>query len=113
MDIEAVGGIGIEITQKMINELIENNIFTVEEYEENSIEAIEKITSNKWIQNSEVKQAGDMFTGDVTYYLLMKAETLEEANCLKNSFLNDLGNLINISENNLPELKIISDFLVF
>lgn len=75
---DGAGGIGIEVDEARLSMLIENGAFTMEDWDYSKVNCMEKI-------GIEYSVAGNCYTGDLRYYLLINGNTLVDI--LKNEHL--------------------------
>jgi hypothetical protein len=104
IDYEGVGGIGIKLTDDLIEKLIEKNIFTKDEWEEDARECLERL-------NIYYKQAGNVFTEIYYWYLMVDGDNLKEINENVDQFIIDIKNKIGI-DLTLSDLKVIEDCFI-
>ena len=104
IDYDGVGGIGIEVTDKIINKLIEKKVFTSEEWEDDECGCIESV-------GMLYQQAGNSYSGDETYYWLVEGANLTEINANAPKFIEKLAKLGIIIT--LDDLMVISDMHVY
>jgi hypothetical protein len=104
VDYDGVGGIGISLTEERIQKLIEHNIFTQEEYNDGSYEAIEKL-------NLIYSCAGDSYCEQTYFYLFVEGGTLKE---VMDNYLSFTDQWEKLSGENLSfnDLIVISDIYV-
>lgn len=69
-----VGGIGVKLTQEMINYAIDNEIFTNDDWDDDPFICLSKLN----IKELNFKPAGNCFTGKIYFYILVKGETFIE-----------------------------------
>lgn len=101
---EPVGGIGIKITDEMIKNLIETGAMTEEDWED----ANKDVLPSDLFFWSEV--AGNSYTDEYRYYLLVPANTYLDVKNNINMFISKLAEYnINITE---EDLMVINDVLI-
>ena len=101
IDHNGVGGIGIELTEEIRNKLIENKLFTQDEWDEDKYGCLEEI-------NLIYSVAGDgSYGGKDIYYLLVKGDNLKEILENEEVFRNHLKTFgIQLTQG---DLSVISD----
>jgi hypothetical protein len=103
IDYDGIGGIGIEFTDEIKDKLIECELFTEEDFDEDYDSCFEKL-------GLTYDQAGNMYSGDTYFYLMVDGDTLPEVNKNSKEFINTLSKYgVIITED---DLKVISDYLV-
>ena len=104
VDYDGVGGIGILLTDEIIEKLMDGNLFTKEEWDNDKYECVERL-------NVSYQTAGNAYSGDTHFYLLVEGSTLAEINYNADEFINWLVNNLgfNIDYN---DLMVISDIYV-
>lgn len=104
IDYDGVGGIGIEIDEDVHLKLIENGVFTDDEWDEDRDGCLEEL-------DILYQQAGNAYSGDVTFYLFVEGENLIEINRNAPKFIDKLNAVgINIT---IDKLKVISETFVY
>lgn len=101
---QAIGGIGIEITDEMINKMIDLGMFAKTEWNEDPDGCLSEI-------GLLCANAGSYYSGNVYWYWLVAGDTLTEVNDNSNDFLHKL-NQIGFKKN-VSDLKVIQDLLIF
>ena len=104
VDHSSVGGIGIKFTEDMKQTMIDESLFTEDEWDDSSEECMEEI-------GIPYNQAGNSYSGNIEYYFIVNGETLEDVNNNADGFVSKFKKYgINLSVN---ELKVISEYLVW
>lgn len=104
VDYNGVGGIGVKLEDEMIEKLIASGLFSGEEWEEDEQECVEKIRIG-------YSEAGNCYSGNTWFYLLVEGETLPEINANKLEFIGRLSDIgITIAD---EDLKVISDLHIW
>lgn len=104
VDYSSVGGIGVEVTDKMIQKFINAGLFTDEEFSVDPHGCLEEV-------ELEYSVGGSAYSGDETFYLLVPGVTLKDINDNVIQFISRLSDLeIKI---NVNSLKVISDYYVY
>ena len=107
IDTDGVGGIGIELTEEVIQKFISNGYFTEEEWENEYYECLETI-GRKF--DVSFYTAGNHYTGYFRHYLLVNGQNLKE-------IIDDSQNFIETFkkiglELTLEDLLVISDYSI-
>jgi hypothetical protein len=104
VDYTGVGGIGIEVDDKVLATFIENKVFSEEEWDEYGSECLEEI-------GVPYQTAGSAYSGEETNYLFVPGDTLGEIQANAPKFIETLKKHgCNISE---KDLLLISDLHVW
>jgi len=107
IDYDGVGGIGIELTEDIIQKFISFEYFTEDEWNENYYDCLETI-GKKF--NISFTSAGNFYSGDIVHYLLVDGQNLKEINENSKTFIEKLKIIgLELSE---ESLKVISDYMV-
>ncbi len=80
-----VGGVGIKITEDIIDTLIDNGAFSEEDWEEYGNECVDEFF------DYECKTAGNACFGETTQYLLIEGDTLADVNSNSANFIKKLN----------------------
>ena len=106
VDYNGVGGVGIKLSQDDINILIDNKVFTQEEWDDDWYECFEKLPVS-------MESAGDYcYTGDEpTIYLLLDGVTIDELYENVPVFLEELKKLG--LERTREDIKVIEDIKIW
>jgi hypothetical protein len=108
IDYDGVGGIGIELTEELVQKFIAANIFTEEEWEDDYYECLEKVEETFGIATDT---AGNFYSDrDITHYLFVDGSNLKDI--LENhvTFLEKMKSVgVDLS---LEDLELISDYKV-
>jgi hypothetical protein len=108
IDYDGVGGIGIELTEELVQRFIAAEYFTEEEWQDDYEDCLETI-GKKF--NISFTSAGNFYSGDIVHYLLVDGENLKEINENSKTFIEKLKIVgIELSE---ESLKVISDYKVW
>ena len=103
IDYDGVGGIGIKVTDEIVETLIENKAFTEEEWEEDPYECCEDLDVEYAIAGNLMHDSGDM-------YLLVEGNTLDDINLNKDKFIEALDKVgVKITS---KDLLVISEMCV-
>ena len=106
-----VGGIGIELTEELIEKFISKGYFTEDEWDDDYYECLETINQKLDIENSS---AGNFYSDDnddLRHYLFVDGENLKEILENYSSFIEKLKTVdIELS---IEDLELVSDFSVF
>jgi len=110
IDYRGVGGIGIEVTEQMINEAIELK-YPDGDFDEDAgyHEKLDDLLSESPL---EYETAGDAYSGETTFYLLVPGSTLGAVQKNVPVFLEGILQVFNIKKDP-AELEVISDLLVY
>ncbi len=108
IDYDGVGGIGIELTEEIIQRFIAAEYFTEDEWNESYEDCLETI-GEKF--NISFTSGGNFYSGDIVHYLLVDGENLKEINENSKTFIEKLKIIgLELSE---ESLKVISDYKVW
>lgn len=104
----SVGGIGIELTEEIVQKLITANIFTEEEWEDDYYECLVCVEEKLGISSDT---SGNFYSdADITHYLLVSGGNLKEIILNSSMFLTKLHCVgIKLS---VEDLIVISDYKV-
>lgn len=106
VDYDGVGGIGVEVTKDMIEKLIEKEVFTEEEWSDDSYSCLERI-------GLPYAKAGDSaYGGEARFYLLVNGSNLKEILSHEFYFIKRLEKLLGIFLSS-EDLIVIEDILVY
>jgi hypothetical protein len=105
IDYNGVGGIGVEFDDVFVEAGIKQNLFTQEEWDDDPDNCLD-------VLNMEYQTAGNHFTGDVVYYLLVDGKSLSEVNANADRFCGDIKAKLCL-ELTPDELGVISDICVW
>lgn len=104
VDYCGAGGVGIEIDHTIVKSMIENNVFTEEDWEDDPGYCLSE-TGLSYIEY------GDCYSGEVTRAFVVDAETFGELLEKVDDFCNSLSKHgINVDK---KDLKIFSELLVY
>lgn len=103
VDYDGVGGIGTPFTDDMVQRAIDLGVFTKEEWEDDATECMEKIRESYSI-------AGNYYSGDISYYLFVRGDTLKEVNDNAPGFVERVSRFA--PGLTVDALKVISDILI-
>lgn len=104
---DGVGGIGIELTEEIIQKLIAANIFTEEEWEDDYYTCLDTI-GDTW--GVLFGTGGSHYSGDLNHYIFVDGSNLKE---IMENYPNFLEKLKNVGvELSIEDLKLISDYSV-
>lgn len=87
---EGCGGIGVAVTDAFVSRFIEAGIFTGADWEYDAEDALSKLCVG--VCAFPVKM-GSLFTGRVSYFLIVEGDTLLEIESNADSFLRDMRSL--------------------
>lgn len=110
IDYRGVGGIGIEVTEDMIDEAIERKYPDDEFYDDASY--TDKLDSLLSKSSLMYETAGNSYCGEDRFYLLVPGSTLREIQENVPVFCEGLLQVFNI-EKDPADLEVISDMLVY
>lgn len=106
VDYNAVGGIGIEFTDKLQYKAIELGYFTEDEWDEDPYSCLESLSI-------PYEQAGDGCYGGTDYwYFIVNGGNLKEVNNNKELFLELINSKFNVTYTE-EDLKVISELHVW
>ena len=108
VDYEGVGGIGIKVTEEMVETMIAKGIFSREDHETDSWCVIDGICKK---YNMLYCEAGCCYSGDTYKYLFVKGDNLKEINKNKDEFKKSLKTLFGKKFKD-SDLKVIEDIYV-
>ncbi len=104
IDYDGVGGVGIELTPRFVDDVIKKGFFTEEDWAEDEYDCIDETF------NCPFDQAGNVFSGGGYWYLFVEGNTLGEINNNARGFVEMLKTKgIEIT---VDDLQIISDYSV-
>ncbi len=108
IDYRSVGGIGIEVTEQMIDEAIERKYPDFDE-DSNYDEKLDNLLSETDLL---YHTAGNAYSGETAFYLLVPGKTLGEV--LENIpvFLEGILRVFNIKQDP-ADLEVISELLIY
>ena len=108
IDYRGVGGIGIEVTEDMIDEAFE---LKYPDFDEDSSYG-EKLDNLLNASSLEYETAGNAYSGETLFYLLVPGNTLGKIQKNVPIFLEDILQVFNIKKDP-ADLEVISDMLVY
>lgn len=105
VDYNGVGGIGVRLKAEMVQTAINKNLFTEEDWEEDSIASVE-------VFGVPYAQAGSAYSGKEWFYLFVDGNNLEEVNSNSKSFLDKINELFDLNYTE-KDLEVISDLYIW
>lgn len=108
IDYRGVGGIGIEVTEEMIDEAIEAKYPDFDE-DSNYEEKLNNLLFNSPLEYST---AGNAYSGEMMFYLLVPGSTLGEIQENIPVFLEGILQVFKLKKDP-ADLEVISDLLVY
>ena len=99
-----VGGIGVKVTSDMIELLINNGVFTDEEWEADKDECIDLL-------GILYSKAGNDYSGETYFYLFVDGKNLEEVNKNSKIFIEKLSQFGIILKE--KDLIVVEDLCVY
>lgn len=102
VEYDAIGGIGIEVSDELIQSAIDNGLFTIEDYQIDSYECLEKF-------GESIGEAGSCWTGETEFYLFVKGYTLGDINKNAPAFVKRLGDFGTVVE--VDDLQLVYEVL--
>lgn len=113
IDYRGVGGIGIEVTEQMIDEAFERKFgYNCEEDEDEELTTEDKLNNLLFDSSLEYETAGNAYSGEITLYLLVSGSTLGEVQENVPVFLEGILQVFDIKKDP-ADLEVISDLLVY
>jgi hypothetical protein len=109
VDYDGVGGIGIEVTDELVEKLIESGAFSQDEWEDDYYGTLEEVAAG---QPCYVAEAGSRcYGGERRLYLMVPGSSLQEVMDNETPFIAMLHNLgVMVGR---QDLKVISDLRVW
>lgn len=105
IDYNGVGGIGIRLNDEMIEKVIEKNMFTEEDWDDDMYGCVDSLGISYSV-------AGDSYNSEYEFYYLVKGENLEDINKNKEQFLHEINSKFNTSYTE-KDLKVISELHIW
>lgn len=98
VDCSATSGFGIEVTEEIVDKMIENGVFTLAEWVTDKDECLGKAG---FLHGA----AGSYYTGEITYYLFVHGDTIPELFKGANEFISELAEIgIGITIDDIKEV---------
>lgn len=105
IDYDGVGGVGIELTDKMLESAYTIGTFTEEEWDECYDTCLSR-TGLSW------SQAGNSYSGDTDFYLFVDANNLAQVLENVDKFIDDVDKHFG-RKLEMEDIKVISEILVW
>ena len=104
VDYNGVGGIGVEFTDDMAERAIERGMFSREDWEADRYMCMEEI-------GVLFSEAGNSYSSDTRFYLLVEGETLKEINNNAGVFVEKVSKLL--PDLSVDTLRVINDMHIW
>lgn len=106
VDYSGVGGIGIELTDEMVEYAIDKGVFTEEEWDDDWDYCLSKMDGFVY------STAGSEYSGDICHYLFVPATTLGKINEYAPIFVEKVREYFGV-DIAVDDLKVISDIYIY
>lgn len=106
VDYDGVGGIGIKLTDEMIEYAIDKGVFTEEEWDDDPCECLFDLDCVNFAS------AGNSYAGEHEFYLSVPGLTLKDINTNAFSFVEKVKEYFGV-DITVDDLKVISDIYIY
>ena len=106
VDYDGVGGIGIELTEEMVERAIDKGVFTEDAWDYDPGECLDQLGGFYY------SHAGSSYGGDTFFYLFVPGPTLGEINEKAPRFVSKIKEYFGVNID-VDDLKVISDIYIW